>query len=381
VSKIALAFVAGTAAGWLLAVTTHAPEVGPALPALGSAAKRPDSAAARTPRAPLVHAAPPAESPAPAPAAEKTKKAKPVKPPAPQERQLSDAEVLALLSHENAQSRQRGQYVAATRGLLSVAQLLDHARGDPDHAVRADALGLAVGHASDDDGTLALVANEVLAWARDVDSDRRSLGLQFLDETGAHGAALGRELLDQGGLSADLYQAAVHTLVAARRFERLAPEEMDPQSYDCLISELNAGLDADASIAPQIAEVLRSAGPPTSYADSWNYCVLAIHAGAPDLVRDVARSSSRPLAARGQAFQLLFDDPGEARDAVALAAEILTDPASPAGRRRAALDAIGWNLLQQGEPGLAVLRRVADHDANAWVRELARDHLAAAEAR
>ena len=202
----------------------------------------------------------------------------------------------------------------------------------------------------------------------------------MLSATGARGAALGRELIDQGGLSEGIYEEAVQTLIAAHRFEKLAPEGLEDESRHRLLDYLSEALADDATIAAQVADALRAMEPPTVKDDGFAaFLDLAAQVHAPDVARAVARSGNAPPESRVAALESLLAMPDEAQAAAALAGDILTDPSAPAERRRRLLDDLHDSLTAQGEAGLAVLRRVADHDASRWIREAASNYLRDAE--
>ena len=372
--KLALTFVVGAAAGWFARSAADPPativrEAAPPVAAARTAVPRTSPRRARagapeaTDAAKVVAPAEPAAAEAPAPQA-----------------QSDDAGILAAVKSDDAETRLTAVNAAVERGLLSWAQLLERSRSDPDADVRCAALAGALQLASESESDLDVVSDEVLKWCRDDDPEKRSFGLSHLGSTGARGAAIGRELLDQGGLTLDLYDEAVQTLVAARQFERLAPEGLDGPSRRTLLDHLEGTVDADTSTAPQVADLLRTIEPPAVKEGLDVFLDLAMKVNATELVRGIVKSSA-PVETRSAALAVLLDAPDQAIAAATLGGDILADPATPAAVRRQLLDGLGDMLAEQGEAGLAALRRVADHDQSPWIRERAAEILRDAEDR
>lgn len=74
---------------------------------------------------------------------------------------------------------------------------------------------------------------------------------------------------------------------------------------------------------------------------------------------------------RIKALGWLLDARDEVPAAIAFAEGLLTDSSSPPTFRRQILEGAGPVLARLDDPGLAVLRRVADHDENPWVGDRA----------
>jgi hypothetical protein len=102
-----------------------------------------------------------------------------------------------------------------------------------------------------------------------------------------------------------------------------------------------------------------------------DYLALAVDAGAQDVLRTLARSTKAPPDASAEAIRRLLDDPDGPEAALALAGDALADPLASAQRRRQLLERLSSDLVGRDEPGLAVLRRVADHDPSPYVRDAA----------
>jgi hypothetical protein len=287
------------------------------------------------------------------------------------DRDLPDDDVRLLASAKSPALRAYGISQGTQRRLVSWKEALASARTDPDSFVRTTALGAAWSAAGEDDAAEAAVADEIVAFARSDDPLMRAFGVDHLGITGARGAAVAREVLDQGGLDAGAYESAVTSLIAARRFDRLAPEGLDDDSRVHLVTSLYSAYSDDPSTRPQVIEAIRSMGSPTSAQEVEELAAFASDAGALELVFDAAKDKAAPVAARSRALNDLLAET-ESRDAaVRLAGEVLGDPPTTASQRRIILDEIGTRLIAAGDAGIAVLRHVADHDANAQIRGLA----------
>jgi hypothetical protein len=281
---------------------------------------------------------------------------------------LTDEDVLAVAACRDATLRRRGLSLAKARKLLSCDALLIRARTDADSEVRVTALLCAMDSALDEDPA---VADEILAFARSSDELLRTFGLEHLGETGARGAALARELLDQGGLDADVYAAAVTSLIAARRFDRLATENLDDESRVRLLDCLWDAVAGDETTRAQVLETIRGMGPPRSAEEVGSLIAVARQAHALEFVFDAAKSKSASAEVRAFALTELMDDEESRAQAVTLAGEIVGDAATPAAERRVLLVKTAESLLRSGDAGVAIVRHVAANDADAQIRSLA----------
>jgi hypothetical protein len=284
---------------------------------------------------------------------------------------LSDDEVSALSTSKRSALRGWGIRLAAQRGLLSWDAALVRARTDPDAEVRGAALSAAFGAAAGNDAALDAVGDEIVAFARSDDAVVRAAGLEMLGVVGAKGAAVAREIIDQGGLDADAYESAVKSLLAARRFDRLAPEGLDEDSRCRLVRCLYDTYSDDASTRTQVIEAIRAMGTPTGPDEVEEIMCFAADADATDLVADVAKNRAAPAAVRARALHDLVAEDASSETGVRLAAEFFAEPATTPSDRRAVLEEAGRALLGRGDAGVAVVRRVAEHDTNAQVRGVA----------
>jgi hypothetical protein len=281
---------------------------------------------------------------------------------------LTDEDVLATAACRDATLRRRGLSIATSRKLLSCDALLIRARTDADSEVRVTALQCAMDAAPDEDPA---VADEILAFARSSDEVLRTSGLERLGATGARGAPLARELLDQGGLDAEVYAAAVTSLIAARRFDRLATENLDDESRVRLLDCLWGAVADDPTTRAQVVETIRGMGAPRSAEEVGSLVAVARLAHALELVFDAANSKSAPAEVRALALTELMDTEGSRAQAVTLAGEIVGDAATPAAERRVLLAKTADSLLSSGDAGVAIVRHVAANDADAQIRRLA----------
>ena len=280
----------------------------------------------------------------------------------------ADADVLALAGSKSPTLRAYGIELGAHRCLVTCDAALASARTDPDPEVRCAALGGALSAAGDDDAALARVADEIVAFARSDDPAIRAFGVRHLVVSGARGAVVAREVVDQGGLDADAYESAVRSLLAARRFDRLAPDGLDEESRARLVSCLADAYGDDPSTREQALGAVRSMGPPASQAEVVELMNFATDVGAPELVFAVAKDTAAASAVRVQAVVSLLEGDESRAAAVTLAGELLADGATPASLRRALVGEAGPSMAAAGDAGVAVLRRVAANDANAQVR-------------
>jgi hypothetical protein len=283
---------------------------------------------------------------------------------------LTDEDLTATTSARDPRLRGVGLRAAADAGVYSWETCLARARTDPDAYVRTEALDAAASVAGDDAATSA-VADEILSFARSNESAVRAVGLERLGRTGAKGATLAREILDQGGADGDLYGRAVSCLVAARRFEGLASTPVDDGCRAQLIRQLGSGLEDDASIRPQVLDTLRALGMPRTGDELGALADVAKAADAMDLVAAAAKDASAPIDVRKSAFVRLVDDETTRAAGIALLGDVLRDPATSPAHRRALIEEARTELVRAGDDGVALLRRVAKDDANPRIRELA----------
>lgn len=281
---------------------------------------------------------------------------------------IEDADVVVLAASKSPALRAYGIELGAHRCLVTWDAALESAHTDPDPGVRVAALGGALSAASDDAAALARVADEIVAFARSDDPAMREFAIQHLGDTGARGAVVAREVLDQGGLEPVAYESAVRSLLAARRFDRLAPESLDEESRRRLVSCLSDVFADDHSTRDLALGAVRSMGTPTSQEEVVQLCSFAADADALDLVFAVAKDTAAASAVRVQAVTSLLERDESRAAAVTLAGELLADAATQPSLRRALVDEAGPSIAVAGDAGVGLLRRVASADPNAQVR-------------
>jgi len=284
---------------------------------------------------------------------------------------LTDDDVRATLASRDPRLRRRGVQFAADRKLLGWDAFLERSKTDADSDVRADALTAALTATAEDESARRVIADEIVAFARSSDATLRACGLRHLEHAGAKGAAVAREILDQGGADEDLYRAAAACLIAARRFDGLASESLDDACRTELVRKLGCALEEDPSIRTQVLDTLRALGLPHTGEEVGELADAAKTADAMDLVVAAAKTPSAPIDVRIYAFCRLIDDQTTRAAGIALLGDVLRDPATTPVQRRALLKEASVELARAGDDGLALLRRVAKDDANPQIRDFA----------
>jgi hypothetical protein len=284
--------------------------------------------------------------------------------------QLTNDDVLATLAARDPRLRRRGVQFAADRRLLGWESCLERAKTDADSDVRAQALTAALDATADDAAARNVIADEIVAFLRSSDATLRASGLSHLEHAGAKGAAVARELMDAGGLDDDEYLGAARCLIAARRFEGLVSDALEETSRVRLLEALWEALEGDPSIRAQALATARALGVPKTSDEALALCSLADVAGAPELVVEVARSKTAGAGVRGDAISHLLQADETKADGVRAAGEAVADSTS-ASQRRALVYGIANDLAAAGDEGVALLRRIANNDANPQIRDLA----------